>query len=177
MPYTRERASKGGHSDIVKNPDVSAFLDDCDYMRQPDENEAKSIAASYLSAPASDVLPKMVVASDASPYSEPINGKFPSTQVGYIKSSMVLIDVQKFNALIQPGARFVDPLLVAEMHRNADAFSFALPGSNIRYKGAGRYKTAFAWPCGNKCPIAGRDFVPTPTLRFVAPCSTLVAVQ
>jgi len=143
MPYTRERASKGGHSDIVKNPDVSAFLDDCDYMRQPDENEAKSIAASYLSAPASDVLPKMVVASDASPYSEPINGKFPSTQVGYIKSSMVLIDVQKFNALIQPGARFVDPLLVAEMHRNADAFSFALPGSNIRYKGARSVQDGF----------------------------------
>lgn len=143
MPYSRERASKGGHSDIVKNPDVIKFLDDCVYMRQPDENEAKTIAKSYMPAPSSQSLPSMVVASDASPYSQPISGKFPSTQVGYVKVSMVLIDVQKFKALIQPGSRFVDPIKVAEMHRNADAFSFALPGSNIRYKGAKTVKDGF----------------------------------
>ncbi|TLU86200.1 MAG: hypothetical protein FDX30_04145 [Chlorobium sp.] len=143
MPYSRERASKGGHSDIVKNPDVIKFLDDCDYMRQPDENEAKTIAKSYTPAPSSEFQPSMVLASDASPYSQPISGKFPSTQVGYVKVSMVLIDVQKFNALIQPSSRFVDPFKVAEMHRNADAFSFALPGSNIRYKKAKSVKDGF----------------------------------
>jgi hypothetical protein len=112
-------------------------------MREPDDNEAKSIAASYLPAPTSNTLPVKAVASDASPYSEPINGKFPSTQVGYVKASLVLIDLHEFDALCDPGSRFVDPFKVAQLHRNADAFSFALPGSNIRYKGAKSVQDGF----------------------------------
>ncbi|MDX1916247.1 MAG: hypothetical protein SFU55_11745 [Methylophilus sp.] len=136
MPYKREKASKGGHSDLVKNPDIQNFLNDCEYMREPTDEEANTIASSYLSAPSSATLPIKVVASDASPYSEPIAGKFPSTQVGYVKVSLVLIDVNDYDGLTQPGSRYVDPFKVAAMHRNADAFSFTLPGSNVRYKNA-----------------------------------------
>lgn len=136
MPYKGERASKGGHSDLVKNPDIQNFLDQCEYMREPTDEEANHIASSYQSAPTSGTLPVKVVASDASPYSEPIAGKFPSTQVGYVKVSLVLIDLNDYDGLTQPGSRFVDPYKVAAMHRNADAFGFTLPGSNIRYKNA-----------------------------------------
>lgn len=143
MPYARERASKGGHSDLVKNPDVAGFLQDCVYMREPNDEEAASIVATYQPAPVGKSLPIKVIASDASPYSEPINGKFPSTQIGYVKVSLVLIDLKDYDGLSKPGSRFVDPFKVAEMHRNADAISFTLPGSNIRYKGAKTVQAGF----------------------------------
>lgn len=143
MPYSRERASKGGHSDIVKNPDVANFLNDCIYMKEPTDEEGISIAKSYSPAPTDNSLPMKAVASDASPYSEPISGKFPSTQIGYIKVSLVLIDLKDYNGLSAPGSRFVDPFKVAAMHRNADAISFTLPGSNICYKGAQTVEEGF----------------------------------
>lgn len=143
MPYKGESASKGGHSDLVRNPDVKAFLEDCVFMRQPSDKEGEEIAKSYIEAPTSGSLPDMVVASDASPYSDPIDGKFPSTQVGYVKASLVLIKMTEFNDLTPPGSRFVDPFKLAALHRNADSYSFSLPGSNIRYKGAKSVQDGF----------------------------------
>ncbi|WP_374343387.1 hypothetical protein [Azonexus sp.] len=143
MPYSREKASKGGHSDLVKNPAVASFLLDCDFMRPPTEEEAKAIASTYLPAPTLNYLPKKTAASDASPYSEPLDGKFPSTQIGYVKVSLVLINLRDFDGLTPPGSRFVDPFKLAELHRNADAFSFVLPGSNIRYRNATSVQDGF----------------------------------
>lgn len=143
MPYQRETASKGGHSDLVRNPDIQAFLNDCAFLKQPSDDEARNIASTYLPAPTSGSLPAKVVASDASPYADPIDGKFPSTQVGYVKASLVLVDVRQFQDLSPPGSRFVDPFKLAALHRNADSYSFALPGSNIRYKGAASVKDGF----------------------------------
>lgn len=169
MPYQRETASKGGHSDLVRNPDIQAFLGDCQFLKQPSDDEARTIAKSYLRAPTSGTLPVRVVASDASPYSDPIDGKFPSTQVGYVKASLVLVNVKQFQELSSPGSSFVDPFKLAALHRNADSYSFALPGSNIRYKGAATVKDGFrraVWdqlsdertrfhPSGNEFTIRG----------------------
>jgi hypothetical protein len=169
MPYQRQNASKGGHSDLVRNPDIQAFLEQCQFLKQPSDEEAGRIAESYLPAPTSESLPGRVVASDASPYSDPIDNKFPSTQVGYVKASLVLIDVRKFQELSPPGSRFVDPFKLAALHRNADSYSFALPGSNIRYKDASTVKDGFRravwdqlsddrtrfYPSGNEFTVRG----------------------
>lgn len=136
MPYSKERASKGGHSDLVKNPEISNFLTQCDYLKEPTAEELQSITSCFENVSVSSDLPLKVVASDASPYSDPINGTFPSTQIGYVKISLVLVDVGDFEGLRSTESRFVDPFKVAEMHRNADALSFVLPGANVRYKGA-----------------------------------------
>lgn len=170
MPYARERASKGGHSDLVKNPDVAGFLSDCVYMREPTDDEAASIVSSYQPAPVGESLPIKAVASDASPYSEPISGKFPSTQIGYVKVSLVLIDLKDYDGLSKPGSRFVDPYKVAAMHRNADAIAFTLPGSNIRYKGAKTVQSGFRRAIWDQlsddrtCFAKGTDFTVRGTL-------------
>lgn len=143
MPYNRERGSKSGHMDLVKNPDVESFLQNCEYMREPSEADGQEIAKAFISAPQSDKLPLKVVASDASPYSEPLTDKFPSTQLGYVKISLVLVDLKEFDALTQPGTRYVDPFKAAKLHRNANGIAFTLPGSNIRYKGASTVKDGF----------------------------------
>ena len=164
MPYKREKASKGGHSDIVKNPDVASFLNECEYMKAPNEKEGKEIAEVFEEAPLSEDLPEKVVASDASSYSDPIDNRFPSTQIGYIKVSLVLIDINSYDGLISKNSRYVDPVKVAQLHKNADAIAFTLPGSNIKYKGAstvsnGFRKAVFEQYCSQQTEFAnGGDY-------------------
>lgn len=138
MPYNRETAGKGGHADFVRNPDVQRFLTDCDYLKPPSDDEAKEIATQFVMAPSGHPprLPNFVVASDASKSDAPINDKLPSTQLGFIKVSHVLIAMEKYAELIDPRSRFVDPFKAAEMHRNAQPITYVLPGSNIKYRSA-----------------------------------------
>jgi hypothetical protein len=145
MPYNRETAGKGGHSDFVRNPDVQAFLDACEYMRPPNDEEGKAIASTFSQAPANKppTLPEYVIASDASKSDKPISEKLPSTQIGFIKVSHVLIQMNKYAELIDPLTRFVDPFKVAELHRNASPITYTLPGSNIRFQGAATVKDGF----------------------------------
>ncbi len=136
MPYARETAGKGGHSDFIKNPDVMAFLSHCTFLRQPSEEEAKNIARLYHVAPTTKPpsLPLFVLASDASKSDTPISDKLPSTQVGFLKVSHVLIDMEHYQTLLDPKERFVSPFKVAELHRSATPVTFTMPGSNVRYK-------------------------------------------
>lgn len=145
MPYKREVAGKGGHSDFVRNPDVAEFLAECDYMREPGEAEAKAMASTFISAPSDDgrTLPRFVVASDASKSDTPITDRLPSTQIGFVKVSQVLIGMEQYGELIDPNTRFVDPFKVAELHRNASAITYTLPGSNVRFQGAKSVKDGF----------------------------------
>lgn len=143
MPYDGQQASKGGHSDIIRNPEVQAFLDKCAYMRQPSAAEGEAIAATFHDAPKTDELPALVVASDSSPFSDPISRQFPSTQVGYVNVSLIAFDMGDFNGLQPKGSHFVDPHLVAEFHRKAKKVSFVLPGANVRYAGASSVQSGF----------------------------------
>lgn len=145
MPYNRQNAGKGGQSDFVNNPDIQRFLKDCDYMKEPTDDEAKEMASSFSKAPAGQPphLPKFVVASDASKSDTPINDKLPSTQLGFVKVSHVLIKMDEYAKLIDPQSRFVDPFAVADMHRNAQPVTYVLPGSNIRYQNAPTVRDGF----------------------------------
>ncbi|WP_439537879.1 hypothetical protein [Methyloversatilis sp.] len=145
MPYPGESAGKGGHADFVRNPDVQQFLENCTYLREPTDEEAKELASQFIPAPSGQPrnLPRYVVASDASKSDAPINDKLPSTQVGFLKVSHVLIDMEKYADLIDPVNRFVDPFRVAEMHRAASPVTFTMPGSNIRYRGIDNVKHGF----------------------------------
>ena len=145
MPYDRQTAGKGGHSDFVRNPDVQAFLTECDYMRAPSDDEANAMAATFSKAPGDTPpkLPDYVVASDASKSDTPIDDKLPSTQIGFIKVSHVLIEMTKYADLIDPKTRFVDPFKAADLHRNASPVTYTLPGSNIRFQHAKTVKDGF----------------------------------
>lgn len=145
MPYNRETAGKGGHSDFIRNPDVQKFLGDCNYLREPTDAEAKELAAHFMPAPKSEVanLPRYVVASDASKSDTPISDKLPSTQIGFLKVSHVLVDMEKYANLTDPSNRFVDPFKVADMHRSASPVTFVMPGSNIRYRGINNVRDGF----------------------------------
>lgn len=145
MPYPREQAGKGGHSDFIRNPDVKQFLESCSYLREPSDSEAKAIAALYQPAPNREprMLPRSVVASDASKSDAPINDKLPSTQVGFLKVSHVMIKMDEYSGLREPQANIVNPFKVAAIHRGAASITFTMPGSNIKYKRNDNVKDSF----------------------------------
>lgn len=145
MPYPRETAGKGGHADFVRNPDVAIFLESCAYLRTPSDEEAARIGSLFTSAPTGPepMLPRLVIASDASKSDTPISERLPSTQVGFLKVSHVLVDMQKYAGLVPAGGRFVDPFRAAEIHREAHPVTFTMPGSNVRYKGNVSVKDGF----------------------------------
>src|SRR3954447_24188376 len=101
MPYKKELASKSSHYDIVRNVDVTEFLETCEYLQEPSDEEAKNITAAFAPLPPlRDVtLPARVIAVDGSPYEASINDRLPSTKVGYIKVGVILIDMRQFSSL------------------------------------------------------------------------------
>ena len=145
MPYVRQAAGKGGHADFVRNPDLQRFLESCTYLREPSDAEAKDLASRFIRAPMGKppTLPRYVVASDASKSDTPISDKLPSTQIGFLKISHVLVDMKKYAGLVDPVNRFVDPFKVAEMHRSASPITFTMPGSNVRYCGINSVRNGF----------------------------------
>ena len=135
MPYIGQQAGKRGHSDILRNPDIAVFLGNCEYLRNPGDDAVQAIADLYQDAPKTDELPGLVIASDGSAYADPIDESFPSTQIGYVKLSLMAFDMKTYGGLVQPGSPFVEPFKVAEMHDSAKSVAFVLPGSNVRYRG------------------------------------------
>lgn len=146
MPYQGERASKVSHSDIVKNPEVRAFLESCEHITEPSEEEGRAVASGFIeppSGPGAMVLPERVIATDGSSYESSIDDRFPSTKVGYVKVGSVLIDMVQFNSLRVEEGRFVDPFRVAKLQRNNDSLTFSMPSANVILKGKSSLRDSF----------------------------------
>lgn len=143
MPYQGEQANKASHFDIVKNPDVSQFLDECDYLKEPSDEEAQAIADTFAEVPPFDhmALPSSIIAVDGSRHETSIHDRLPSTRVGYVKVGSVLIKMDDFNA-IRVG-RFVDPFKVAALRDNSSALTVAVPSSNVRWQGQESVRDSF----------------------------------
>ncbi|SOY39574.1 hypothetical protein [Cupriavidus taiwanensis] len=143
MPYDGQQAGKRGHADLIKNKDVADFLGQCTYIKAPGPQEGEAIADTYLEAAMADNPPGFVAASDSSPFSDPISKQFPSTQVGYVKTSLIGFDMHRFDGLYQQHSNFVDPHAVAAIHNDAHTIAFTLPGSNLCYKGTATVQDGF----------------------------------
>ena len=145
MPYEGETASKASHMDLIKNPDIARFLDECEMITPPSEAEAQAACARFVVPPPTDHirLPAQVIAVDGSCYmAEPYRRQLPSTKVGYIKTGCVLIDMGEFASLRDERTGLVDPFRVSRLERNNDALAFAVPGANV-YWGKGTLVESF----------------------------------
>ena len=72
-----------------------------------------------------------VLAVDGSTYESSIDDRLPSTKIGFIKVSAVLIDLMQYGNLRTDG--FVDPFRVAALQNNNSALTFSIPSANIRW--------------------------------------------
>jgi len=116
MPYTGEQSNKASHSDIVQNPDVQQFLNDCTYLTEPSEDEEEAITSRFQPPPTTDgaELPLRVVAVDGSLYESSIDDRLPSTKVGFTKLGLVLIKMEEYSSLRVRNNRFVDPAICGQ---------------------------------------------------------------
>ena len=149
MPYPGESANKASHYDIVKNPEVAQFLKDCKYLKLPSDDEGQVLSTHFeVPATAAGVdQSERVIAVDGSYYEASIDERIPSTKVGYVKVSSVLIDMAQFNSLREDSGRFVNPFQVAKLQNNNSPLTFALPSANIRWKGKRVcFEIVFAYP-------------------------------
>ena len=134
MPYENQFGSKTAHADVVRNPDVQAFLRDGDPLRVPSEEELQRIVGLFSDVDYSQDLPetRFVIATDGSPYHSVINDRFPSVRVSYLKFSTLLIGMEDFQGLEDLETNLVDPFKVAALQQNRDTLSLVLPLCNFR---------------------------------------------
>lgn len=145
MPYNNEFAHKSSHADIVKNPDIRAFLEECQYIREPSQEEIERITDQFQEVPEvhDDSKPDSIFAMDGSAYESLIDDRMPSTKVGYVKVSTILISTNEFGALRVDDGRFVDPFRVASLRRNKESLLFVLPGTNMKWNNHDSVKDSF----------------------------------
>ncbi len=142
MPYEGEYASKTSHSEFLRNPDIQAFLGQCEYLTPPSDEEAQAMADNFSEPPEVDrKLPSFVIAIDGSNHESNLDDKLPATRVGYIKIGAVLIDLDKYSSLRV--GKFVDPFRVAELQEDNAPLTFSVPSANIRWGGKENVRDSF----------------------------------
>ncbi len=143
MPYINEYADKTSHIDIVRNPDIINFLDNCKYMVEPSESEATLLSNKFIAIPAYDTyLPNNIIAIDGSNYEASIRKDIPCTRIGYVKIGNLLIKRDSYKNL-RSGSCFLDPFKVAMIKKNNTATTFSLPSSNMLYKDQKTVRASF----------------------------------
>lgn len=154
MPYENQYGSKTAHGDIVRNPDVRAFLEQCRPLREPSDEAGKELASCFVEPPAADGngSTNFVIASDGSFYASSIDKRLPSVQVCFLKFSTILIEMREFDGLEDGQTSLIDPFRVAALNRNRDTLTLVLPLSNFRLpdddsvrKSFRRQLDAFLW--------------------------------
>lgn len=145
MPYNGELASKVSHFDIVQNPDVSNYLKECDYLKEPSAKEAEEMCSKFI--PYADVsnleLPQNIIAVDGSNHETSIQDHLPSTKLGYVKIGSMLVDLTKYADLRVEDGRFVDPFKVASLQNDNQPITFTLPSANVKWRGSRSVRESF----------------------------------
>ena len=139
---THDTADKTTHIDIVQNPDIKRFLDECDYMVPPTGTELSEIVSEFVTVPfLNKELPTKIIAIDGSSYEATVNPQIPFTRFGFVKIGHLLIDRDGFKGL--NSGKFVDPFAVARLSEDNSSLLFSFPSSNMSYKGQENVRDSF----------------------------------
>ena len=139
---THDTADKTTHIDIVQNPDIKRFLDECDYMVPPTGTELSEIVSEFVTVPFwNKELPTKIIAIDGSSYEATVNPQIPFTRFGFVKIGHLLIDRDGFKGL--NSGKFVDPFAVARLSEDNSSLLFSFPSSNMSYKGQENVRDSF----------------------------------
>lgn len=137
MPYKGELANKASYFDIVRNPDVSNFLESCKFLRNPSDQEIKEITGRFEKVEIEPLRdePLYLIATDGSFYEASISERFPSTKIAYVKFGTILIKLSEYRNLNHDNTHLLDPFKVAALEDNNKAVTLTLPSSNITLDG------------------------------------------
>ena len=143
MPYQGELANKASHFDLIQDPDVKKFREECNYLKEPSEEEGNARTSSFALIPNLDKVkfPEQIIAIDGSPYCSRLEDKLPSTEIGYVKIGSVLIDLNDFSGL--KVGKYVDSFKVAKLLDSSDFLKFILPSTNVYWNGKSSVRDSF----------------------------------
>lgn len=143
MPYQNEYADKSSHTDIVNNPDVKNFLENCSFMKEPSQDDIDEITNKFIEVITTEVnSPQNIISIDGSYYEASVRKEIPCTRVGYVKVGNLLIKRNDFYSL-KGNTNFVNPFKVAALKENNSSVTFAFPSSNMKYKDEENVRDSF----------------------------------
>jgi hypothetical protein len=132
MPFSNQQASKVGHEDLLRNPEIDAYLVSIGDVPRPKPAELAEIFAQAPTIGAfKPNVPEVIVAFDGSLYEASADTSEPSRRVGYVKVGMVALSVKKYLELSDRNMPYVDPMAVNRL-QDRSALSMALPSAYLK---------------------------------------------
>jgi hypothetical protein len=141
MPFNGENASKTAHNDIRNNPDIIKFLEECPDIPRPEAENIEELLpkdedSDFFQRCQNAKIPKYILSLDGSNYEAIIDKRYPSRKIGYIKISVVVLEMEHYNDISSTAkTRYVNPMEVAKLQKDTTCLSFALPGSYVQKPG------------------------------------------
>jgi len=132
MPLKGEASSALGHVEILRDPEVRDFLEQCRYYEDTTGHEDSILQrVQDVTSQIDHPVEGAILGYDGSNYEAAIRNEFPSVRAGLIKLSQIMISIDDYRKL-DINAGFVDPIAAAKLSRQSDAFNIPLPGAGLR---------------------------------------------
>ena len=132
---------KSSYIDIVNHPDVKDFINECEYIREPSENEIEDIKKYFIKVIPKGEYPDNIIGLDANFYEAKVRKEIPFTNIGFVKVSNVLLKKKEIEDIEDD--KFLDPFEVAKIQKNNESHIFVFPSSNILYKNCNTVREGF----------------------------------
>jgi hypothetical protein len=124
-----ERASKIAHVEIIKNPDVQAYISGCELPAPPDPASLDSLRHELVPADTSEVT--TVIAVDGGYTETFVREEYPSACITFFTFGPLLFKLSDLRAL--DTVRFIAPEDLQKL-KNLERYTLVLPTKGIRRK-------------------------------------------
>ena len=134
-----EYASKSSHGYIIRDPEVSEFLDKCNLPKVADEVDVPANLQFSLDALESNPI-KHIVAVDGGRSEVFVRKDFPSSTLTFFQFGALFFKTEDLEAISKK--TFIDPEDMAKLN-TIERYKLALPTKNILLKDASSFKESF----------------------------------
>lgn len=134
-----EYASKSAHGYIIRDPEVSEFLDKCNLPKMADDVEIPANLQFSLEPMASNPI-KHIVAVDGGRSEVFVRKDFPSSTLTFFQFGALFFKTEDLEAISKKA--FIDPEDMAKLNE-IERYKMTLPTKNILLKEASSFKESF----------------------------------
>ncbi len=134
-----EYASKSSHGYIIRDPEVSEFLDKCDLPKTAEDVDVPNNLQFELEIPAVDPI-KHIIAIDGGRSEVFVKKDFPSSTLAFFQFGALIFKVEDLEAISRKP--FIDPEDMAKLN-TIQRYKLTLPTKNILLKDASSFKESF----------------------------------
>lgn len=134
-----EYASKSSHGYIIRDPDVSEFLDKCDLPKAAEEVDVPANLQFEVEDLASNPI-KHIIAVDGGRSEVFVKKAFPSSTLTFFQFGALFFKTEDLETISKK--KFIDPEDMARLN-TIERYKLTLPTKNIHLKDAASFKESF----------------------------------